>query len=76
MKSKINNTFLKTVSTFSNFSTGQILFGVKDSGDVVGMKDSKAACLMIENKVNDSIEPKPGFSLEVNSKTKVITLTV
>ncbi|MCR5781245.1 MAG: putative DNA binding domain-containing protein [Clostridia bacterium] len=74
-KETVTNTFLKTVSAFANYGTGEIKFGITDSGKSVGVKDTKAACLDIENKINDSISPKPGYTLSVNS-LNVITLTV
>ena len=55
-KEKITNTFLKTVSAFANFGTGEIKFGITDSGKLVGVNDAKEACLEIENKINDSLQ--------------------
>ncbi|WP_353934313.1 ATP-binding protein [uncultured Lactobacillus sp.] len=54
----MTNTFLKTVSAFANYSDGEINFGVKDDGTVVGVKDPVQTCLNIENKINDSIRHK------------------
>ena len=62
-KREVNNTFLKTVSAFANYHDGEILFGVDDSGIVVGLEDPKAARLSIEHKINDCIEPIPDFKL-------------
>lgn len=75
-KEDISNSFLKTVSAFSNFSGGEIRFGIKDNGDIIGIENPIEACQIIENKINDSIEPKAHFRLEVDDKTNVITLTV
>ena len=50
-KETITNTFLKTVSAFSNYNGGTILFGVDDNGNVKGLPDVKQACLDIENKI-------------------------
>lgn len=75
-KAEISNSFLKTVSAFANFITGDILFGIADDGKIVGMENPEQACLDIENKINDNITPKPDFSLIINSRTKVITLSV
>ena len=36
-KETITNTFLKTVSDFSNYDGGTILFGVDDDGNVKGI---------------------------------------
>ena len=46
-KETITNTFLKTVSAFSNYDGGTILFGVNDDGNVKGLPDVKQACLDI-----------------------------
>ena len=56
-KETITNTFLKTVSAFSNYDGGTILFGVDDDGNIKGLPNVKQACLDIENKINDSIAP-------------------
>ena len=74
-KEKVTNTFLKTVSAFSNYYGGQVIFGINDNGDVVGIADTENVCLDIENKINDSISPQPDYELEVTDKN-TITLTV
>ena len=75
-KETITNTFLKTVSAFSNYDGGRILFGIDDDGNVKGLADVKQACLDIENKINDSISPQPNYTLEIQNNDKTITLTV
>ncbi len=75
-KEIVDNTFIKTVSAFANFNTGQIIFGVNDQGEAVGIENPDAVCLNIENKINDSIKPKPDFSFSINRNTNLITLTV
>ena len=52
-KETITNTFLKTVSAFSNYNGGEIYFGIDDNGNVKGMADVKLSCLDIENKIKD-----------------------
>lgn len=74
-KETITNTFLKTVSAFSNYEGGVILFGIDDNGAVKGITDVKQSCLDIENKINDSISPQPDYTLEVQSDN-VIKLTI
>ena len=64
-KETVTNTFLKTVSAFSNYSGGMILFGIDDNGKVKGLSDVKQSCLDIENKINDSICPQPNYTLEI-----------
>lgn len=75
-KEKISNTFLKTVSAFANYGTGRIVFGIDDLGQVRGIADPVSACLDLENRLNDSIEPVPDYTLEINHKNSLITLTI
>ena len=75
-KETITNTFLKTVSAFSNYDGGIILFGVDDDGNIKGLPDVKQACLDIENKINDRITPQPDYTLEVQNNDQTIKLTV
>lgn len=75
-KSTVTNTFLKTVSAYSNFGDGVILFGVNDDGSVCGVENFEQVCLDIENKINDSISPKPDFELNVDYSKKIIRLMV
>ena len=75
-KEKITNTFLKTVSAFSNYNGGEIFFGIDDNGNIKGLSDIKQACLDIENKVNDSITPQPDYTLELQNNDRTIKLTV
>lgn len=75
-KETITNTFLKTVSAFSNYDGGTIYFGINDEGIVKGLADVKQSCLDIENKINDSIFPQPNYTIEVQNKEQTIKLTV
>ena len=75
-KETITNTFLKTVSAFSNYDGGEIFFGVDDDGNIKGVPDVKQACLNIENKINDSITPQPNYTLELQNNDRTIKLTV
>ena len=74
-KETVTNTFLKTVSAFSNYNGGMILFGVDDNGVAKGLPDEKQSCLDIENKINDSIYPQPDYTLEVQ-QDHIIKLVV
>ncbi|HQB89779.1 MAG TPA: putative DNA binding domain-containing protein [Sphaerochaeta sp.] len=75
-KEDISNSFLKTVSAFANYQGGTIKFGIRDNGEVVGIHNPTQACLVIENKINDSLNPKVDFQLQVTEDTNVIILTV
>jgi len=75
-KEMITNTFLKTVSAFSNYDGGEIFFGIDDNGTIKGLSNVKQACLDIENKINDSITPQPDYTLELQNNDRTIKLTV
>lgn len=75
-KEEVANTFLKTVSAYANFGKGTVYFGIKDDGSVVGFENPERICLDIENKINDSIKPRPTFSFNVNKSNGVIALVV
>ena len=75
-KETITNTFLKTVSAFSNYGGGTIFFGIDDDGNIKGLSNIKQACLDIENKINDSISPQPNYTLEIQNNEQTIKLTV
>ena len=74
-KKELSKTYLKTVSAFANYNDGEIIFGVTDDYKIVGIKDPKEACLKIENQINDSIKPRPDYTLKVNDN-KTISLFV
>ena len=75
-KSTITNTFLKTVSAYSNFGDGEIWFGINDDGSVCGIEHPETVCIDIENRINDSISPKPKFEMRVDTSKNIICLTV
>lgn len=75
-KEQVTNTFLKTVSAFANYNGGVIVFGVDDKGNTKGISDVDQACLSIENKINDSIQPQPDYTIEVNRSENTIYLTI
>ena len=71
-KVDISNSFLKTVSAFSNYGGGEIFFGVTDDGKEVGIKNPIDACLVIEDKINNTISPNPEYSLDITSNNVII----
>lgn len=74
-KEDLTKTYLKTVSAFANYNDGVIIFGIDDDLRIIGVKDVKNACLNIENQINDSIKPRPVYSIRVN-EDKTISLFI
>lgn len=75
-KEVVSNSFLKTVSAFANYGTGQVVFGIKGDGTVVGVIEPVKAVLSIENSINDSIKPQPNYHIEIDEYNHTIILTV
>ena len=75
-KEEISKSFLKTVSAFSNYNGGTILFGIDDDGKIKGIENPNNRCLDIENRINDNIFPQPNYRLEVDDFNKTISLIV
>ena len=75
-KEMITNSFLKTVSAFSNYNGGDIFFGIDDDGNVKGLQDVKQSCLDIENKINDNVSPQPDYTIEVQSDNTISEMTL
>ena len=77
-KESISRTFLKTVSAYSNYNDGKIIFGIDYDGNIVGINDLKEECIRIENMINDSIDPAPRFHIDVKKEDgkDLIILTV
>lgn len=66
-KEKVSKTFLKTVSAFSNYNDGKIIFGISDYGDIIGLAVTDEECLKIENMINDTLNPVPNYELGIKS---------
>lgn len=75
-KERVTPSYLKTVSAFANYGTGRIVFGVDDERNVVGLDDPIGDALRIENAVNDSLDPAPSFFIQVDERTRTVTLIV
>ena len=75
-KEQITSAFLKTVSAFANYGDGKIIFGMADDGNIRPIQEPVKVCLAIENMINDNITPHVDFSIDLNEKKEIITLTV
>lgn len=77
-KEIITKSYLKTVSAFSNYSDGQIIFKIKDNSKVIGIEVSDDICLKLENMINDSIKPVPFYKIDTMSfkEKDIITLKI
>lgn len=51
--------WLKTVSAFANTEGGELIFGIDDNDQIVGLADSKADSEFISQKIKERIDPVP-----------------
>lgn len=75
-KRNISNTFLKTITAFANYGGGEVIFGLDDNGEIVGLDKLEEKALNIENKVNDNISPLPDYNIKIDEDKKIIKLLV
>lgn len=75
LKSSDFKSYLKTVSAYANYITGDIVFGVTNNRQVQPVENPEQFCLDLENQINDNLQPVPDFSLEI-MKNQTIKLTV
>ena len=67
--------YLKTISTFANYGTGRLVFGVSDERQVIGVENPERTALNLENQINDNILPSPDYTISIDAQN-LITLTV
>ena len=75
-KLEINNSFLKTISAYANYGDGQIIFGMDDYGNTIGLEDLTNKALNIENKINENINPIPEYYINIDEKNNNIILNI
>lgn len=64
------------MSAYANYNDGTILFGVDDNGCSLNLEDLNTIALNIENKINDSITPRPEYQLEIDEDRQLVVLKV
>ena len=74
-KREYTKNILKTVSAFANYHDGEILIGIDDDLNIVGIDDYIYLKLKLENAINDNISPKPYYEIhnkEIEDKNIII----
>ena len=62
-KRQYSKNILKTVSSFANYHDGEVLIGIDDDLNIVGVEDVTYLKLKLENAINDNISPKPYYEI-------------
>jgi predicted HTH transcriptional regulator len=55
--------WLKSVSAFANGEGGALIFGIADSGEIVGLKDAQHDAEIISEQVKTKMDPVPEVNL-------------
>ena len=74
-KREFTKNILKTVSAYANYHDGEIIIGIEDDLNIVGVNDVVSLRLKLENSINDSISPRPYYEITekvLNDKTLII----
>lgn len=74
-KREFTKNILKTVSAYANYHDGEIIIGIDDDLNIVGVNDVVSLRLKLENSINDSISPRPYYEITekvLNDKTLII----
>lgn len=78
LETKKPKSWLKSVSAFSNGIGGKLIFGIDDSGEIVGIIDAQKSAEAISDLIKTRITPTPQFilTLEKEQEKSVLILTI
>src|SRR5690554_4068868 len=65
LKESYSTNIMKTISAFSNGDGGKIIIGVKDNGEIIGIRNPVQSKLNLENSINDLVSPMPNYDLDI-----------
>lgn len=78
-KREYTDNILKTIAAYANFEGGKILISIDEiKKEIVGVLDYINLKLNIENKINDSIKPRPKYEINtlVYDNNKILEIFV
>lgn len=78
LETKKPKSWLKSVSAFANGIGGKLIFGIDDSGEIVGIIDAQKSAEAISDLIKTRITPTPQFilTLEKEQEKSVLILTI
>jgi ATP-dependent DNA helicase RecG len=75
-KANWRNEHFKVISAFANADGGNLIIGVDDDGNLVGMKNSKKLLEDIPNKVRNKLGIIPSVNIEKRKNKEVIKIVI
>jgi len=67
---------LKTISAFANSNGGQLIVGLNDSGQSIGLVDTKKLLEDIPNKIRNKLGIIPSVELETQQDNEIIRIVI
>lgn len=68
LETKKPKSWLKSVSAFANGIGGKLIFGIDDSGEIVGIIDAQKSAEAISDLIKTRITPTPQFILTLEKE--------
>lgn len=78
LEKKRPKSWCKSVSAFANSFGGVLIFGVSDSGEMIGLEDAEGDAEIISETIKNRITPLPQFKLrfECEEEQKLVILEI
>jgi ATP-dependent DNA helicase RecG len=75
-KEKWTDDSLKTICAFANTSGGELIIGVSDEGEIIGVKDIEKLIRDLPNKIRDKLKITPSISVEEKEGRKILHIKI
>jgi ATP-dependent DNA helicase RecG len=75
-KEKWTEDGLKTICAFANTSGGELIIGISDKGEIVGVKDTEKLIRDLPNKIRDKLKVTPSISVEEKEGKEILHIKI
>ncbi|MFZ8802049.1 MAG: ATP-binding protein [Candidatus Calescibacterium sp.] len=75
-KEKWTDDSLKTICAFANTFGGELIIGISDKGEIVGVKDIEKLIRDLPNKIRDKLKITPSISVEEKEGRKILHIKI
>jgi ATP-dependent DNA helicase RecG len=75
-KEKWTDDSLKTICAFANTSGGELIIGISDKGEIVGVKDIEKLIRDLPNKIRDKLKITPSISVEEKEGKEILHIKI
>jgi ATP-dependent DNA helicase RecG len=75
-KEKWTDDILKTICAFANTSGGELIIGISDKGEIIGVKDIEKLIRDLPNKIRDKLKITPSISVEEKEGKEILHIKI